>query len=112
MRTRPPCMAARMSRSERTDMRADYQRRRQRTGSGPDLALGVALTRRRATAWAVAHNLALDFHALGQQRVDLLAQLLQAFIALVDAGESDVSDLVKLSQLVHGHRTDVRGRNL
>jgi len=58
-----------------------------------------------------AHLLFLAL-TLGQQRVDLLAQLLKALEALVDAGEADVRDLVDLAQLVHGRLADDPRRDL
>ena len=50
--------------------------------------------------------------ALGEQRVDLALELLEVLEALVDAGESDVGDLVDAAQLLHGHRADARRRDL
>src|SRR6187399_103960 len=54
------------------------------------LALGIALARRRSATWPIDDDFPLDFFALGQQRVDLLAQVFQTLVALVHAGESDV----------------------
>src|SRR5919106_1788754 len=102
-----------MSRSERTAIDPDYQRLRRTPFGRPDLPLGITPAgRTTAAARSFDLYLALDLLALGEQRIDLLAQLLEAFEALVDAGESNVCDLVELAQLVHRHLADICGRHV
>src|SRR6266508_633536 len=47
-----------------------------------------------------------------EQRVDLALEVLEVLEALIDAGKSDVGDLVDVPQLVHGQSPDSRGRDL
>src|SRR5687767_5849327 len=105
MRIRPACMAARISRSERTAIAADYRGARS-AAPGESFAAGAA------TGRSAGLGLNLDLFALGEQRVDFLAQVLEALVTLVHAGKSDVGDLVELAQLVHGHLANQARRDL
>src|SRR3954447_1212587 len=109
MRTRPACMAARISRSDNTAIGADYRGRP--TSAEARSALRVALPAC-AAARGTRGAFVLKLLALGEQRVDLALELLDVLEALVHAGKPDVGDLIELAELVHGHLTDRSRRHL
>src|SRR4051812_49108242 len=115
MRTRPACMAARISRSDRTAIEAIIaaDRRVWKTRSASWRGLSAFRVPLASAGAATRSDLLVPFDllALGHQRVDLALELLDVLEALVNAGKSDVSDLVELAQLVHRHLADRPRRN-
>src|SRR5436189_5378759 len=97
MTTAPASMEARMSRSDRTLIcgRLSHAEGTSRGHSGGSGLAGLEL---RADLLVEA--------------VDLALQVLEVLEALVDAGEPDVGDLIKLAELGHRELADAGARDL